>query len=415
MQRRRFKRFFPFGFVGLLICGSAIRSDGATRSGHPVAFPDDPSVLNVQRDLSAAGDGVADDTVALQKGLEASSNRGRGGTTKILFIPNGTYRLTSNLVVRAGVGPWVYGQSRDGVIIRLDDGVPTNITAVIRTHPSDTKASSADFFMRNFRNLTLDAGNNPTVDGIHWYGNNSSILQNVRVIGTGRVGINSGFLGQNGPNLIQDALVEGSFETGIRCAWSWGQTLSRVTVRHARQEGVYVNATAVGIEDLIVEATPVALHNEYPNDWTWWGGVVALVGARFTGGNAQQPAVTNTSVLWARQLNPEGDSDVGLVQNHGGKLWALGLKHEGRGARFLTDKHGQTEILGLFNYAPDIAKDDTRPAFDIVKGGFSAAGVREISFGNTYPVKVREVRGDDVRTEKGGGWIGWSLYSGWSE
>jgi hypothetical protein len=114
--------------------------------------------------------------------------------------------------------------------------------------------------------------------------------------------------------------------------------------------------------------------------------------------------------LWARQLNPEGDSDVGLVQNHGGRLWALGVKHEGRGVRFLTDRGGQTEILGLFNYAPDIAKDDLRPAFDVVDADFRAAGVREISFGNTYPVKVRERRGEEVRTEKGGGWIGWALF-----
>jgi hypothetical protein len=590
-----------------------------------IVFPNDPSVLEVKRDFGARGDGVADDTAALQAGLEASSNRGRDGGTKILFLPYGTYRVSSNLVVKARVGPWVYGESRDGVVIRLADGAATNVTAVLRTHPSDTKESSADFFMRNFRNLTIDVGRNPHADGVRWYGNNSSMLKNVRITGTGRVGINAGFLGQNGPSLVQDAVVDGSFETGVRCAWSWGQTFSRVTIRNARREGVYVNSTAVGIEDLVVEDTPVALWNEYPNDWKWWGGVVALVGGRFTGGNPAQPAMTNTSVLyardvscrgfkqvlhstagggsvagdrldeylshpakklfpdapdqslnlpikpepgvpwetnlanwvcandhgakfgdnrddtaalqaamdtaaadgktvvylrgigggdpnwynvngevrvhgsvrfliglgfgrviggekgrfivddrsapvvkfmhlqafggrppivenrsatntlvvescdlkilgtghgdifvtdcpsgvelrspgqtlWARQLNPEGDSDTGLVQNHGGRLWALGVKHEGRGVRFLTDHGGQTEILGLFNYAPSIATNDLRPAFDIRDAAFSAAGVREISFGNTYPVKVREQRGGDVRLEQGGGWIGWPLY-----
>jgi hypothetical protein len=516
------------------------------------------------------------------------------------------------------------------VILRLDDGVATNITAVVRTHPSDTKATSADFFMRNFHNLTIDVGNNPHVDGIRWYGNNSSLLKQVRIVGTGNVGVNAGFLGQNGPSLIQDVVVEGSFDTGVRCAWSWGQTLSRVTVRHARKVGVYVNATAVGIEDLVVENTPIALHNEYPNNWTWWGGVVALVGGRFRGSDPTQPAITNTSVLyardvtaagfkqvlvsttpggdragatlkeyvshpvkklfpdspdrsfalpirrephvpwetnlshwvcindfgavpgdnkddtaafqaavdaaakegkstlylrgiggrdpncytlngevrvhgsvrhilglgfgriisggkgrfivddesapvvkfqhlqafggrppevvnrsktntlvvqscdlrvigagggdifvtdcpasiglnspgqrcWARQLNPEGDSDVGLVRNHGGLLWLLGVKHEGRGVRFLTDQGGFTEILGLFNYAPDIATNDFRPAFDIQDAAFCAMGVREISFGKPYPVKVRERRGDEVRTEKGGGWIGWAMYVGAKE
>ena len=41
---------------------------------------------------------------------------------------------------------------------------------------------------------------------------------------------------------------------------------------------------------------------------------------------------------------------------------------------------------------------------------FSAAGVRELSFGNTFPVKVRERRGEELRTENGGGWIGWALF-----
>jgi hypothetical protein len=116
--------------------------------------------------------------------------------------------------------------------------------------------------------------------------------------------------------------------------------------------------------------------------------------------------------LWARQLNPEGDSDTGLVRNHGGHLWALGVKHEGRGVRWLTDQGGRTEILGLFNYPPSIATNDFRPAFDVRDGAFTAAGVREISFGNTYPVKVRERRGAEAREERGGGWIGWSLFSG---
>ncbi len=609
------------GLIGICSHGHCADSSPGDRQ---ILFPKDPSVLDLRRDFGAVGDGKADDTAALQAALQASCARQRGGSTKILYIPNGTYRVTKTLVVSCGVGPWVYGQSRDGVVIRLADGAPKEVTALLRTHPSDTKATSADFFMRNFRNLTLDVGDNPHADAVRWYGNNSSALKNVRIRGNGAVGINSGFLGQNGPNLIQDAVVDGSFDTGVRCAWSWGQTLSRVTVRNARQQGVYVNATAAGIEELTVENSPVALRNEYPNDWTWWGGVVALVRGRFTGSDPQQPAIANTSVLyardvtatgfkqvvqdkagkgvpgdrleeyaspppkrlfddspsqslklpikpephapwetnpdnwvcandfganygdnrddtaaiqaavdaaakagktvvylrgigggdpnwysldgevrihgsvrmviglgfgrviggpqgrfivddrsapvvkfmhlqafggrppvvenrstkntlvvescdlrvlgtgsgdifvtdcpchielrssgqrlWARQLNPEGNSDVGLVQNHGGQLWALGVKHEGRGVRFRTEAGGRTEILGLFNYAPDIAKDDQRPAFDVVDAAMSLAGIREISFGNTFPVKLREVRGSQTRTETGGGWIGWSLF-----
>ena len=93
-----------------------------------------------------------------------------------------------------------------------------------------------------------------------------------------------------------------------------------------------------------------------------------------------------------RDFGAQGDGmadDTGLVQNHGGVVWALGVNHEGRGVRFLTDRGGQTEVRGLFNYAPDIAKGDLRPAFEVRDAAFSAAGVRAISFGNTYPVKAR--------------------------
>ena len=119
--------------------------------------------------------------------------------------------------------------------------------------------------------------------------------------------------------------------------------------------------------------------------------------------------------LWARQLNPEGTSDAGLVRNLGVRVWVLGVKHEGKGIRWHTGPGGESEILGPFNYGPgNIAKDDTRPAFDVKDAAFALMGVREIGFGENHPLKVREERRGERRGErrevKGGGWIGWSLY-----
>ncbi|HEY5913830.1 MAG TPA: glycosyl hydrolase family 28-related protein [Verrucomicrobiae bacterium] len=266
--------------VGVLLLGcaslcpmlGAISDKPAKES---IAFPKDDSVLDLRRDFAAKGDGVADDTEALQRALEASC-RSKGKQSKVLFIPNGLYRVSRTLVVKPSVGPWVYGESRDDVVIRLTDGITdTNVTAVLRTHPLEKGKTSADWFMRNFRNLTIDVGNNPGVDGIRWYGNNTSILKNIRVIGRGKIGINSGFLDQSGPNLVQDAVIEG-FETGILSQWIWGQTLSRITIRNCRSNGVVVCANAVGIEDLTVENTPVAIRNEVPNNWGHWGGMLRL-------------------------------------------------------------------------------------------------------------------------------------------
>jgi hypothetical protein len=590
-----------------------------------VVFPKDSSVLDAKRDLGAKGDGVTDDTAALQKGFDLSCGID-SKTTKILYLPNGTYRVSGTLVVKSAIGAWVFGESRDGVILRLVDGAK-ECNAVIRTHPREKGPTSADWFMRNFRNFTVDVGNNPETDGIRWCSTNTGILQNIRVMGNGKIGINAGFIDQSSPNLIQDVVVEG-FETGILTQWNWGQTLSRITIRNCRKQGIYVSATAVAIENLVVENTPLPLFCDYPNDWTWWGGVVGLVNARLQTSRGEPFAIRNRSVLyarnvktdgykialqgetpagsitvptvteytshpikhlfetqnaalqlpikpepsliwetnpqhwvcandfgavagdnrddteaiqkaidsaataqkttvylrgigggdpnwynvegeirvhgsvrhilglgfgrvlagkqgrfvvtdasapvvkfqfldafggspiplenrsksrtlvaescgvrilgtgtgdifltdcpatvqvenigshvWARHLNPEGESDTGLVENKGGTLWILGMKCEGKGVRAATRQGGRTEIFGMFNYGSSYDPKDRRPLFDVVNSQFSLMGVRELNFGNPAPVKIRETQGNETRTitnEQEGGAIGWALYN----
>lgn len=121
---------------------------------------------------------------------------------------------------------------------------------------------------------------------------------------------------------------------------------------------------------------------------------------------------------WARQFNPEGTTDEGLVRNNGATLWCLGVKHEGKGVRFATRNGGRTEVLGLFNYGGTKEELDPRPSFDIADASFSVAGLREIAFdSHTALNKVREKRGTQTRLldknqEGAGGWIAWSLFSG---
>jgi hypothetical protein len=593
-------------------------------------FPADPWVLDAKRDLGAKGDGVADDTDALQKGIDLSCGFNQR-TTKVLFLPNGTYKVTRSLVVKNALGPWLYGESRDGVVIKLADG-SKGVTAVLRTHPSEKGPTSADWFMRNVRNLTFDAGDNPGTDGVRWHSTNSGILQNVRVVGRGPVGVNAGFLDQSGPNLLQDVTVDG-FDTGVLSQWAWSQTLSRVTIRNSKRVGLKVEANVVASEDLVVENVPEPVRVQVPNDWHWWGGVLAMVGGTLTGSNPDGPAVFNQNVLyargvatsgckqavrsttpggdvagptvgeylshparkgfdapdrglklavkrepvvpweldparwecandhgaiagdnkddtaaiqkaidaaaaagktvvylrgcgggdpnwytvddeirvhgsvrhvlglgfarvlggkngrfvvtdesapavqfrhidsfggppvtienrsadkalvvescgvtvvgtgrgdifltdcparlelrspgqkaWCRQLNPEGESDAGLVRNAGGDLWILGMKFEGAGVRVRTEAGGRTEAIGVFNYGPGLKDGDTRPAFVVADASLSVAGMREITFGkNPFAVKVRETRGgvtkDTAAAPNEHYWIGWPLYSGWA-
>ncbi len=284
--------------IALLVCGTAAAAAPPT-----YRFPKDPHVLDAKADLGAKGDGKTDDTAALQKGIDLSCGRDQK-VTKVLFLPNGTYRLTKSLVVNHALGPWLYGETRDGVVLKLDDGVQ-GVTAVLRTHPNEKPPTSADWFMRNLRNFTVDAGKNPDTDGVRYYATNTGILQNVRVIGAGKVGINSGFLDQNGPCLVQDCTVEG-FETGVLSQWNWGQTLSRLTIKNCRKNGLVTAANVVAAEDLVVEKTPRPVHVQLPNDWYWWGGVLALRGATITGDFPKEEAIRNDSVLYARNVTTKG-------------------------------------------------------------------------------------------------------------
>lgn len=97
------------GLVGLGFAGSSCsKSQGAPAQAGSGPY------LNV-KDFGARGDGVADDTEAVQEAIESVPDR--GGT---LFFPSGAYRITSSLTVRnpgirlLGEGPVSHNESLNG-------------------------------------------------------------------------------------------------------------------------------------------------------------------------------------------------------------------------------------------------------------------------------------------------------------
>lgn len=277
-----------------------------------VVFPDDPCVIDVKKHCGAVGDGKADDTAAIQKAFDEAAGP-QVKQCKIVYIPNGTYRLTDTLVMQkgktgSGLGVFLYGQSREGVVLKLDDKLK-GVKSLLLTHPTDDGKTSANWFFRNVRHLTLDVGDNPTTDGVRYMGNNQSLIKDVTIRGNGNVGINAGFIGESGPNSVQDVTISG-FDVGIKSWWCYGQTLSRITVKDCRTVGVHIVANVVAIEELVVENTPQALFADYPNDWTWWSGVVALVGGKFKTTKSDQPAIRVKGHLFARDVTSEGYKQV---------------------------------------------------------------------------------------------------------
>lgn len=103
---------------------------GTAHSAERSPFPQDASVLNVRRDYGAKGDGVTDDTEALQKAINENVGRHR-----LLCFPDGTYLVSSTLKWPKRFGDrdnwgftYLCGESCDSSVIRLKDATFTDAT-----------------------------------------------------------------------------------------------------------------------------------------------------------------------------------------------------------------------------------------------------------------------------------------------
>lgn len=92
--------------------------------GAGASLPELPVLLRIPRsdwtsvkDLGAIGDGVADDTSALQAGLDVLAANGNGaGGNVTLYFPEGTYRITSTLHLNNTNGIALLGVGRNCTI-----------------------------------------------------------------------------------------------------------------------------------------------------------------------------------------------------------------------------------------------------------------------------------------------------------
>jgi sugar lactone lactonase YvrE len=106
--------------VWLLLAGSVLSPrfmSGA--SYYPERLDDPAAVYLTQKDFPVHGDGVADDSAALQQAIDkVASGTGAG----VLFIPKGTYRLTKTVYVWPGVRLIGHGDSRP--VLTLSENTP---------------------------------------------------------------------------------------------------------------------------------------------------------------------------------------------------------------------------------------------------------------------------------------------------
>ncbi len=276
-----------------------------------IIFPSDAGVLNV-KDFGAKGDGITDDTAAIQAALNAYPNGKR-----IIYLPNGTYLISNTLTWPAGTpgtgndykNTIMQGQSQSGVTIKLKDGAasfgdPNNPKTMIFTGPAP-----AQRFGNSIRTLTVDTGiGNAGAIGIQFNASNQGSMRQVTIQsgdGQGIVGLDFGSTDEIGPLLVKDVTIKG-FQYGIRSGYTVNsQTFENITLQNQSVYGFLNFSQVVNIRNLTSTNAVTAIYNG-----VFGLSHMTLLNASLNGinGASSQSAIinTSTSTLLARDLVTTG-------------------------------------------------------------------------------------------------------------
>lgn len=295
-------------FIPASTLGSLLVNLPNNTGNENIVFPADAGVINVKTQFGAKGDGVTDDTTAIQAALNAYPNGNR-----IIYLPNGVYLVSDRLNWPAGTQDGqeykrtiLQGQSQQGTIIKLKDRAAgftdTNTPkSVIFTGPSP-----AQRFRNSIRNLTLDIGiGNAGAIGIQFNASNQGTLREVTIRsrdGQGINGLDLNFMDEIGPLLVKNVSVNG-FQYGIRTGFTVNsQTFENIKLENQSVYGFYNTGQVINIRGLTSTNGVTAVYNAR--------GRMTLIDASFTGTNgaATKPAIKSDPLnsLLVRNLTTSG-------------------------------------------------------------------------------------------------------------
>jgi len=271
-------------------------------------LPADSGYIDVKLRYGAVGDGVTDDTKAIQRAFKECAD----GADRVameyntLYFPAGVYLVSDTCQWSRFMT--VQGEGRDKTIIRLQDNCPAFINpakpkAVIIASNWNGGQGSGSAHGNFAFDFTVDTGKgNPGAIGVQFQANNIGAMENVDI----RSGDGSGAVGLDftrpwpGPSLQKNIRIEG-FNIGIKVTHKeYSLVFENLELANQKVAGIRNDGNCVSIRRLLSRNSAPAVINGDA------GGMVVLLDSELTGGARENYAIENKGGLYARNIKTVG-------------------------------------------------------------------------------------------------------------
>ncbi|GFF23472.1 glucan 1,3-beta-glucosidase [Aspergillus udagawae] len=308
-----------------------IKRQGAVAFGQSSGY----QVYRNVKDFGAKGDGVTDDTAAINQAMSSGNRCGKGcdsstTTPALVYFPPGTY-VVSKPIIQYYYSQ-IVGDAINLPVIKASAGFTG--MAVIDADPYENDGSNwytnQNNFFRAIRNLVIDLTAMPMSSGagIHWQVGQATSLQNIRfemVRGGGDANKQQGIFMDNGSGgFMSDLVFNGgnygmfvgnqqfttrnlSFNdcnTAVFMNWNWAWTFKSISINNC-QVGLNMSNSpqnqtvgSVLLLDSSVTNTPTGVVTAFTQDSIpVGGGVLILENVDFTGSNVAVAGIRGNTIL----------------------------------------------------------------------------------------------------------------------